>query len=78
MSDIESYLSDGMDLDNYDIIGIHPQSSGGAVIIMRYIREDSLRPWRLHFRGTDRYYETFEEALQYFKSRGWRFVGQKL
>lgn len=76
MSDLESYLPEGVDLDNYDIIGIHPQSSGSAVIIMRYNREDSLRPWCLHFRGTDRYYETAEEALHYFKSRKWHFLGK--
>lgn len=68
-----------LDLDtyNYDIIGIHPQTAGRAVVIMRYNKEDSLRPWRLHFRGTDRYFKTAEEALQYFKSRGWRFLEQQ-
>lgn len=73
----EQYLWDGLDLENYDIIGIHPQTTGQAVIIMRDNREDSLRPWCLQYRGTGRYFETAEDAIQYFKSRGWVFCGKK-
>lgn len=74
---LEEHQRNGLDLDKYDIIGIHPQTGDSAVIIMRYNLEDSQKPWCLQYRGTNRHYETIEDALKYFKSRGWRFLGQK-
>ena len=74
--DSEDCLIEGIDLENYDIIGIHPQTTNRSVIILRNKREDSVRPWCLHYRGTERQFKTAEEALQHFKSRGWVFIGQ--
>lgn len=71
----EDYLWEGLDLKNFEVIGIHPQTQDRAVIIMYDKRADSKKRWCLQFRGSGRYFETAEEALDYFRSRGWRFFG---
>ena len=68
---------DTLDLEKYDIIGIHPQTGNRSVVIMRNKRGDTLRPWCLQYRGTIRDFKTADEAIEYFKSREWRFLGEK-
>lgn len=65
-------LWDGLDLDQFEVIDILPQSKKYAAIIMRDRStegEGALYPWCVEFAGNGRYFQTFDDLIRYCAGR---------
>lgn len=66
------YLWRGLDLVNFEVIEILPQTADYAVIIMLDKRENAVKPWCTEFRGSGRYFGTQTKLEAHVAERKWR------
>ncbi len=67
----EKYLWNGLDLENFEVIQVLPQSKNIAAIIMRCKHPDWGKLWCIEHRGTGRYFDTYGQMLNYCAARRW-------
>ena len=60
--------------ERFEVVGIVPQDSRFAVIVMRDRRSDAVKPWCVQYRGSGHYFLTRDELDDYCRKRkfkGW-------
>ena len=67
----EKHLWNGLDLENFEVIHVLPQSDDHAAIIMRSKSSDWGKLWCIQHRGTGRYFNTYAQMLDYCAARQW-------
>ena len=67
----KKYLWIGLDLDNFEVFQVLPQSSNEAAIIMRCKHPDWGKLWCIEHLGTGQYFDTYAQMLDYCAARQW-------
>ena len=69
--DLSRYLWKGLNLKRYSVVRIIPQDAKHAVIIMFSNDKDDPH-WCLQYKGNGHYFDTFQQLMNYFHSRGFK------
>ena len=67
----QQQLRQGLDLMNFDLIRILPQKTNVAAVILRSKQPDQKNPWCVQYLGNGHYFNTYAQAIDYCKKRGW-------
>ena len=67
----EKHLWPGLDLENFDVIHILPQSKNVAAIIMRCRHPDREKIWCVEYLGSGYYFSTYTQMASHCAARHW-------
>jgi len=74
---LEKYLWKGLDLKWYSVVQIVPQDEEHAVVIM-YSNDPGDPHWCLQYKGNSRYFDTAQQLMDYYCSRGFTKLHQPI
>ncbi|MBT9174038.1 MAG: hypothetical protein DDT21_02449 [Syntrophomonadaceae bacterium] len=70
--DLQRYLQRyALDLENFEVIEVLPQSRRFAAVILRDKRPEAYKPWCVQNRGGGHYFFSRKELDKYCAWRGW-------
>ena len=67
----QQQLKKGLDLVNFDVFRILPQKPNVAAVILRSKQPDREHLWCVQHLGTNWYFDTYAQAVDYCKNRRW-------